>query len=173
MDLSKTSSAIDFKADCLIEKKFPKVCFAASSGGHLEEILRLTRMRQTCPHFFITEKVEGVGMLDNEKVYQLPQLKRSDLAIPALMAKAFIRTARCLCAERPDIVVSTGALATVPAIVIGHIIGAKVVYIESQARTTSLSLTGKLARRFADAFFVQWESLLEAVPGSIYRGMLS
>ena len=69
--------------------------------------------------------------------------------------------------------VSTGALATVPAIVIGHIIGAKVVYIESQARTTSLSLTGKLARRFADAFFVQWESLLEAVPGSIYRGMLS
>ena len=113
-------------------------------------------------------------MLDNEKVYQLPQLKRSDLAIPALMAKAFMRTARCLRAERPDIVVSTGALATVPAIVIGHIIGAKVVAdIESQARTTSLSLTGKLARRFADAFFVQWESLLEAVPGSIYRGMLS
>lgn len=153
--------------------RLPKVCFAASSGGHLEEILRLERMRDACLHFFITETAAGMDVLANERVYAFPQLKRTDPAVPLLLVKAFVRTARCLRAERPDIVISTGALATIPAIVLGRFFGAKVVYIESQARTSSLSLTGKVARRFADVFFVQWESLLEVVPGSIYRGMLS
>ncbi len=154
-------------------KRVPKVCFAASSGGHLEEVLRLRRMREAYPHFFITEKAAGMESLAGEKVYALPQMKRSDPAIPLLMARAFARTAWCLRAERPDIVVSTGALATVPAVVLGGLFGSKVVYIESQARTSSLSMTGKVAKRFADAFFVQWESLADAVPGTIYRGMLS
>ena len=154
------------------EKKLPKVCFAASSGGHLEEILHLSRMRNACPHFFITEDVAGIEVLDNEIVYALPQLKRSDPAIPFLLAKAFVRTLFCMYTERPDIIISTGALATVPAIVLGHLFGARVVYIESQARISSLSLTGKVASRIADAFFVQWESLTTVVPGTIYRGML-
>lgn len=154
-------------------RRIPKVCFAASSGGHLEEVLRLRRMRDTCPHFYITEKAAGMEPLSGERVYALPQMKRSDPAIPILFARAFARTARCFRVERPDIVVSTGALATVPAIVLGSLLGSKVVYIESQARTSSLSLTGKIAKRFADAFFVQWESLAEAVPDTIYRGMLS
>lgn len=154
-------------------ERIPKVCFAASSGGHLEEILRLRRMRERCPHFFITEKAAGMESIANEKVYTLPQMKRSDPVIPFLLVRAFVLTAQCLRTECPDIVVSTGALATVPAIVLGHVFGSKVVYIESQARTSSLSLTGKVARRFADAFFVQWGSLAEAVPGTIYRGMLS
>lgn len=156
-----------------VSKKIPKVCFAASSGGHLEEILRLRLMRKNCPHYFITEKAAGMESLSGERVYTLPQMKRSDPAIPILFARAFARTAQCLRVERPDIVVSTGALATIPVIVLGSLLGLKVVYIESQARTSSLSLTGKVAKRFADVFFVQWESLAEAVPGTIYRGMLS
>ena len=130
-------------------------------------------MREVCPHFFITEDAAGIEALENQKVYALPQLKRSDPAIPLLMAKAIVRTLRCFSSERPDIVISTGALATVPAIILGHLFGAKVVYIESQARTSSLSLTGKVARRVADAFFVQWEALAKVVPGSFFRGMLS
>lgn len=154
-------------------KRMPKVCFAASSGGHLEEILCLRRMRESYPHFFLTEAVEGVTPLPGERVYLLPQLKRTDRTIPVLMVRAAIITVGCLLAERPDIIVSTGALATVPAIVLGSLFGAKVVYIESQARTSELSLTGKLARRFADAFFVQWRSLAATIPGTIFRGMLS
>lgn len=162
---AKTSNADDIG--------LPKVCFAASSGGHLEEILHLGRIRETCPHFFITETAAGMESLVGEKVCALPQLKRTDPAILLLLAKAFVRTARCLHSERPDIVISTGALATIPAMVLGRFFGAKIVYIESQARISSLSLTGKVAGKFADAFFVQWESLLDAAPGSVYKGMLS
>lgn len=154
-------------------KSVPKICFAASSGGHLEEILCLRRMRESCPHFYLTEAIEGIDPLPGEKVYLLPQLRRSDHAIPILMARAAKITVGCLRTERPDIIVSTGALATVPAIVLGRLFGARVIYIESQARTSSLSLTGRLARGFADVFFVQWEHLSEAVPGAIFRGMLS
>lgn len=169
---ANTKEGFYFGALSSIEKKLPKVCFAASSGGHLEEILHLCRIRNACPHFFITEDVAGIEVLDNEIVYALPQLKRSDPAIPFLLAKAFVRTFFCMYTERPDIIISTGALATVPAIVLGHLFGARVVYIESQARISSLSLTGKVASKIADAFFVQWESLTAVVPGTIYRGML-
>lgn len=151
----------------------PKVCFAASSGGHLEEILGLRRLRTACPHFYLTEDVQEVGIAAGERVYLLPQMRRSDKHIAFLALRSFTRTIKCFWIERPDLVISTGALATVPALLLGHAFGAKVVYIESQARMSSLSLTGKLAHRLADIFFVQWEQLLDDVPGAVYRGMLS
>lgn len=155
------------------QKRLPKVCFAASSGGHLEEILCLRKIRDSCPHFFITEDAVETGFLTEEKVYILPQMRRTDPMILIQFVRAFGLTMKCLHTEHPDIIISTGALATVPAILLGRFFGAKIVYIESQARTSSLSLTGKFARRFANLFFVQWRSLAAAVPESIYKGMLS
>lgn len=154
--------------------KFPKICFAASSGGHLEEILCLRQMLQKCPHFFLTEKIENIsGISDEDIVYYIPQLKRSDSAIVFLFLKAVVSTIKCFRIEHPDIIVSTGALSTIPAMYLGHFFGAKVIYIESQARVKSLSLTGKFARHISDLFFVQWESLLQEIPEGIYKGMLS
>lgn len=89
------------------------------------------------------------------------------------MLRSFVLTFKCFRDEHPDLVVSTGALATVPALLLGRLFGARIVYIESQARTSSLSLTGMLARHVSDCFFVQWELLSGTVPGSIYKGMLS
>lgn len=155
------------------QKGLPMICFAASAGGHLEENLCLRSLRSSCPHFLITEEASGVEIDENEKVVLIPQMKRGDVALPILMAKAFMQVARAFRLKNPDCVVSTGALSTIPAMVLGHFFGAKVIYIESQARTSTLSLTGRFVYRFADLFIVQWSSLERMVPGSVYRGMLS
>ena len=58
--------------------------------------------------------------------------------------------------RRPTAILSTGAALAVPFFVIGRLHGIRTVYVESLARTQSLSLSGKMVYPLATAFFVQW-----------------
>lgn len=48
--------------------------------------------------------------------------------------------------------------------------GKKLIYIESFAKVTSPTETGKLLYKFADRFYVQWESMLKFYPKAKYLG---
>ena len=45
-----------------------------------------------------------------------------------------------------------------------------VVYIESFAKVSSPTLSGKLLYRFADRFYVQWETMREFYPKAVCLG---
>ena len=70
----------------------------------------------------------------------------------------------------PDVIISTGALAAVPLMIWTKIFGGKVVYIESFAKIDSPNISGKIAYRFADQFYIQWESMRKFYPKAIYKG---
>ena len=53
---------------------------------------------------------------------------------------------------------------------ISKIFGGKVVYIESFAKIDSPNISGKIAYRFADQFYIQWESMRKFYPKAIYKG---
>ena len=72
--------------------------------------------------------------------------------------------------RRPDIVISTGALATIPMCIISKIFRRKLIFIESFAKINSPTLTGKLLYKFADEFYVQWEEMLKIYPKAIFKG---
>ena len=74
--------------------------------------------------------------------------------------------------EKPDVVISTGVLASIPMLFIGHIFKKKVIYIESFAKINSPTMTGKLIykKKIANQFYVQWESMLEFYPDAICKG---
>lgn len=74
--------------------------------------------------------------------------------------------------ERPDMIVTTGVLAVIPLCLMGKLVGAKLVYIESFAKIKSGTMTGKFLYRFADKFFVQWESMKKVYPKAEYLGGL-
>ena len=78
----------------------------------------------------------------------------------------------CFFRERPNIILTTGALVAYPACVIGKLMVAKVIFVESFARTKKLSLTGKLVYKFVDLFIVQWPTLSEKHPKAKYYGGL-
>ena len=67
-------------------------------------------------------------------------------------------------------VISTGALATIPMSIIAKIFKKKVIFIESFAKISSPTITGKLVYKFADQFYVQLESLKEFYPNAICKG---
>lgn len=73
---------------------------------------------------------------------------------------------------RPAVVVSCGTGLTVPIFLAARLCGVRTVFIESMSRVESLSMTGRLLLGRVDLFIVQWPSLAERVPGSVYGGQL-
>ena len=67
-------------------------------------------------------------------------------------------------------VITTGVLAMIPMCLLAKLFGKKLIYIESFAKVTSPTETGKLMYRFADQFYVQWESMREIYPNAICLG---
>jgi UDP-N-acetylglucosamine:LPS N-acetylglucosamine transferase len=81
---------------------------------------------------------------------------------------AFI-TLLILVRVRPDIVITTGAAPGFIALVLGKLLGAKTIWIDSIANAEELSLSGQKARRFADIWLTQWPDLARE-DGPFYIG---
>lgn len=154
----------------MTDKKSLKLVFAASSGGHLEQLLMLKPLMEKYDSVLVTEKTEyGAGNL-NLKTYYLTQINRKEiLFIPKFLlnsCKAFMILVR----ERPKVMITTGVLAVVPLALLVKLFGGKLIYLESFAKVTSKTLSGKLLYKFADQFYVQWEEMLKLYPNAIYKG---
>jgi len=152
------------------EIKPPRAIVVASGGGHLAEALlaikgvplRAIIVTLRLPH---TEKtLQGVGW------------KRDYLINPHGDALKYLvniwQSFWLVVKNRPELVISTGAGMVVPTCLIAKFLGAKLVFIETAARVTTPSRTGKFLYRFADEFYVQWEPLLKVYPKAKYGGVL-
>lgn len=60
---------------------------------------------------------------------------------------------------RPQAVISTGAAPGLVALLVGKLLGARTIWIDSVANANQLSLSGRLARGIADLWLTQWEHL--------------
>lgn len=147
-----------------------KICFAASSGGHLEEISRLQGLKEVYDCFLFTEKGDFKSLEFCDKVYYVPQVNRKEFNFIFRFLSLFLQSFKVLCLEKPDCIISTGALATFPICVLAKLFRTKVIYIESLARVNGISRTGQYMKRIADLYIVQWRDLLRLVPGAVYGG---
>lgn len=147
-----------------------KICFAASSGGHFEQLLMLKPLMEKYESFVITEETTYKVQISNEKMYYLKQVNRKEKSFLPRMAVNSLKSFRIFLKEQPDAVICTGVLAVLPVCLIAKIAGKKLIYIESFAKVTSPTLSGKLLYRFADQFYVQWEQMLQVYPRAIFLG---
>lgn len=146
-----------------------KICFAASSGGHLEQLLALKPLMLEYDSFILTERTKYEAKFPVEVSY-VPQVNRNEPSfIPRMVANCFSALAIYI-RRRPSVVVCTGVLATIPFCLIAKALGSKLVYIESFAKVDSPTLTGKLLYRRADRFYVQWEPMLDVYPEARFVG---
>jgi UDP-N-acetylglucosamine:LPS N-acetylglucosamine transferase len=147
-----------------------KLIFAASSGGHLEQLLMLKPLMEKYDSVFVTEKTEYSVGNPGVKTYFLSQINRKELLfLPKLIGNTF-RSLGIIIKERPKVMITTGVLAIVPMALLVKLFGGKLIYIESFAKVTSKTLSGKLLYKFADRFYVQWEEMLKLYPKAIYKG---
>lgn len=154
----------------MVKHKKIKICFAASSGGHYEQLLMLKPLMEKYDSFILTEKTLYKAETKDVKTYYLKQVNRKEKSfIPRMVYNAF-SSFKIYLKERPDFVICTGVLAMIPMCLLVKLTGGKLIYIESFAKVTSPTQTGKLLYKFADKFYVQWESMLKVYPKAIYLG---
>lgn len=147
-----------------------KICFIASSGGHFEQLMMLIKLMKKYESFIITEKTDYISNKENIKTYYLKQVNRHEKNWILKMLINSTQSLKIFLREKPDVVISTGALASIPISIFAKIFGKKLIFIESFAKVTSPTMTGRVLYKFADQFYVQWESMKKYYPKAICKG---
>lgn len=146
-----------------------KICFASSSGGHLNQIKELDGKLKCESYFFVTSKDKfSESILKNKKKYFITDPKRN--IIKLIINK--LQTIKILMIEKPDIIISTGSGTAFWMCFLGRILGKKVLFIESIARVTKPSLFGKIVNKFANTTIYQWKPLGKYYKKGIYGGII-
>lgn len=136
-----------------------RVLAVASAGGHFQQLMRMR---------------PGYEAHDVHYITTLPGLADSFGAAPARLAPDCnadrpLRAMACavvmlwhVLRVRPHVIVTTGALPGVLALVCGRLIGTRTLWIDSVANAEELSSSGRLARRVAHVTLSQWPAVAEA-----------
>lgn len=154
-----------------VRKRRPRICLAASGGGHVRQILDLKPFWQEHDHYLVTEPTAlghslateyPTRFVDHFAFGQARIASRATLAASGL--RNFWASLRHTLRERPDVVISTGAGSALFTALLGRLTGARFVLIESFARVRGPSLFGRMAHRFATKVIVQSEALKSRWP---------
>ena len=76
------------------EKKKIKVCFAASSGGHFEQLLMLKPLMESYDSFVITEETLYKAEVKGQKMYYMKMVNRKESAVVRKMLINIVRSVK-------------------------------------------------------------------------------
>jgi UDP-N-acetylglucosamine--N-acetylmuramyl-(pentapeptide) pyrophosphoryl-undecaprenol N-acetylglucosamine transferase len=139
-----------------------RICLAASGGGHVRQLLDLMPVWSEYHSFLVTEQTAlGDSLAGEHRTYFVTHvaLGQAKLGRPGLMIRSawrnLLESWRVIRAERPDVIITTGAGAVFGIVAWGKIHGAKVIAIESFARFERPSAFMRIASRIADFSILQ------------------
>lgn len=136
--------------------KAPKILAISSGGGHWVELRRIAPAFEGGNVVYATVNREYRAEVPNNRFYALNDATRWNKLAVGLLA---VRVLWIVLRERPDVVVTTGAAPGYFALRFGRMIGAKTIWLDSIANAEELSMSGRIAGRFADLWLTQWPHL--------------
>lgn len=146
--------------------KKPSVMFICSVGGHLTQMLQIKQIFNNYNYVLITEKTDITKNM--KKKYNIRYLIHGTrkYMLKYIFIELFnvFKSMYYYTIFSPEIIVTTGTHTAVPMCYISKFFGKKVIFIESFAKRTSPTKSGKLVYKIADTFVIQWESLKEVYP---------
>ena len=147
-----------------------KVCLVGSSGGHLTHLYMLKPFWQDKERFWVTfNKEDANSILEGEQVYHC--YYPTNRSLKALLINTRLAW-KVLRKERPDVIVSSGAVVAVPFFYLGKLFGMKTIYIEVFDRIDKPTMTGKMVYPVTDRFIVQWEEMKQVYKKAINLGSI-
>ena len=159
--------------------KRKKLLVVLGDGGHTAETVELVMLLGKEYDFAYvaarTDRISRHKIPIQGPIYEvaLPRAKDDKVWVAAWkLGLNFWQVISLLPRIQPDAILGSGAAITVPVAVIGELLGAKIIFVETACRVAELSLTGKIISRIADLFFAQWEQLHRRYPSTIYAGRL-
>jgi UDP-N-acetylglucosamine:LPS N-acetylglucosamine transferase len=141
-----------------------KVILVSSVGGHLRNLLALQAAFMDHERVWVVNDMSPV-LPEGERAYLVSHAER-DLRVLANLWQFMVIFAT----ERPDIMLSTGAGPAVPAALVARLARVPVIHVEPWSAVSRLTLTGRLMKRLASSFYVQWPQLHAKHPWTKYVG---
>jgi UDP-N-acetylglucosamine:LPS N-acetylglucosamine transferase len=156
-----------------------KLLVVLGEGGHTTELLNLIDLLgdRYQYHYIVTEqdKLSADQIRIEGKIHRLLRPRGKDTSLPLAAFRTLVaayQALRVLLRVRPKAILSTGPAIAVPVAILGKLLGARVIFVETGSRIRTVSMTGRIMYRWADLFFVQWPQLTEKLPRAIYAGRL-
>ena len=156
-----------------------KLLVVVGEGGHTTELLNLVDLLgNRYDYHYIVSKEDNLSVNRLRypgPIYGLTRPRgKSTNKLNAILRTIWtgIQSLWVLLRVRPAAILSTGPAIAVPVSVLGKLLGARIIFVETGSRVKTLSLTGRIMYRWADLFFVQWPQLKERLPRAIYAGRL-
>lgn len=145
-----------------------KILAIASGGGHWEQMMLLRDAFAGHDVYYATTLA---GLPVRNGIVSASVVSDCNRDEPLKMLRCAWDMFRLILREKPDVVISTGALPGLIGIALGHFMRRKTIWVDSIANVEELSMGGRYARWFADLRLTQWEHL--AIPGGAeYVGAL-
>ena len=140
-----------------------KIVGISSAGGHLLELMKSIPSSYENEVIYITFK-NGltIDTLKNKGRFFIidPHISKFKYVINFLQSLfLFIKI-------RPKVIISTGAGIAIPFVLIGSFFKTKIIFIETGARISKPSRTGKFLYKYSDLFIIQYKSLSKFYPNS-------
>lgn len=134
-----------------------KVLLVSSQGGHWIQLKRLLPAFDTNEIVFIST-FEHRPVVSREDVDYYSVCDASRWNKLKLLKQAY-QVSRLVNKIKPDVVITTGASIGIWAILRGRLLGANTIWIDSIANYDKISLSGTIAKYFANHHITQWEHL--------------
>jgi UDP-N-acetylglucosamine:LPS N-acetylglucosamine transferase len=135
-----------------------KILAVSSIGGHWIQLLRLMPAFEGAEVEFMTTKQSFSTMVQDKNFYTIPDGNRWD---KFGLIKCFFSIFSIVRKSRPEVIITTGAAPGLMALFIGKFLGIRTIWVDSIANCEQISLSGKIAAKFADVVYTQWEHLAE------------
>jgi UDP-N-acetylglucosamine:LPS N-acetylglucosamine transferase len=168
--LSPVAGAVANQAPDHSKHTDTQVMFVASNGGHLAQLLALRSWWDDRDRSWVCiDKPDARSQLMGERTVWAHWPTTRNL--PNLL-KNFVLAVKTIRAERPDVVVSTGAAVAFPFFLVARLMRIPTVFIEVYDRVDSRTLSGRLCLPISTRFLVQWPEQQALYRGSIIVGPL-
>lgn len=132
------------------------VLVLSSPGGHWVQLCRLNPALQRSNLIYACTYVRPAELEACDTYYKIEDISRDSLKrLPSSISKIY----RIFNREKPEIVITTGALPGLIAIIIGKIRGVQTIWLDSIANSENVSMSGRVASYIADDCYTQWEHL--------------
>jgi beta-1,4-N-acetylglucosaminyltransferase len=162
------------------------------SGGHTAEMFKLLlKMDKSWSRIYVVASSDHISPSkivefegDRKEGYVISYIPRSRhihqswLTTPFTVLYSTWKSTILLYTTNPRVIICNGPGTCVPLCLIGRVFrlmgicSTKILFVESFARVTNLSLSGKILYHVADKVVVQWEELTLKYPNVTYQGQL-
>ncbi|MCZ7619763.1 MAG: UDP-N-acetylglucosamine transferase subunit ALG14 [Myxococcota bacterium] len=132
-----------------------RVLAVSSGGGHWVQLCRCLAAFEGCEVTCVTVR----RAYASDVTFPLHVVRDATRWSPFGVGLLGLQMLWILLRERPGIVFTTGAAPGLVALVLGRLVGARTIWLDSVANAEEVSMSGRLARRWADLWLTQWPAL--------------